>query len=178
MPTYENLTGAQLAAAYNAITSSTIKKFENRDIAMRRVAEAAEKHGVAMADIVKFATGDNGDLPAFLKRFKTSKTEATAKRARRDAARIDMPRKRRGSTKTKRASSPAGRQERRGAKPKEMARLMQRKGGATIADLEAATGWLPHTIRAFISVQLRKKMKLNIETHRVPGGSTFYLIPS
>ena len=37
-----------------------------------------------------------------------------------------------------------------------VADLLRRKGGATLAELVAATGWLPHTTRAALT-GLRKK---------------------
>ena len=53
--------------------------------------------------------------------------------------------------------------------------LMQRADGATIEDLIAATGWLPHSTRAALS-GLRKK-GVAIERHRAEeGGASIYRI--
>jgi hypothetical protein len=36
--------------------------------------------------------------------------------------------------------------------------LLSRPEGATIAELQAATGWLPHTTRAFVSTKFRGRV--------------------
>ncbi len=53
--------------------------------------------------------------------------------------------------------------------------LLQRKGGATLGDLVAATGWLPHTTRAALT-GLRKKGHTISKTK--PDGVTTYSIAS
>jgi hypothetical protein len=54
--------------------------------------------------------------------------------------------------------------------------LLTRPGGASIVDLTAATGWLPHTTRAALT-GLRKRGHA-IETERQQDGPTIYhLIP-
>jgi Protein of unknown function (DUF3489) len=54
--------------------------------------------------------------------------------------------------------------------------MLQRPEGATIADLQAATGWLPHTARAFISVQVRRKAGLEVITGKVEGRGRVYRV--
>lgn len=49
--------------------------------------------------------------------------------------------------------------------------LLRREGGATLADLVAATGWLPHTTRAALT-GLRKKGHV-IDRVKVDGTTTF-----
>ncbi len=51
--------------------------------------------------------------------------------------------------------------------------LLQRDGGATLGDLVAATGWLPHTTRAALT-GLRKKGHSISKTK--PDGVTTYSI--
>jgi predicted ArsR family transcriptional regulator len=53
--------------------------------------------------------------------------------------------------------------------------LLQREGGATLGDLVAATGWLPHTTRAALT-GLRKKGHAISKTK--PDGVTTYSIAS
>jgi hypothetical protein len=62
-----------------------------------------------------------------------------------------------------------------GSKGAAIVSLMERDSGASMDDLIAATGWLPHTTRAALS-RLRKK-GLNIERSRAEqGGATVYRI--
>jgi hypothetical protein len=51
--------------------------------------------------------------------------------------------------------------------------LLQRKNGATLADLVAATGWQPHTTRAALT-GLRKRGHVIEKSQR--GGATTYRI--
>jgi len=37
-------------------------------------------------------------------------------------------------------------------------RLLKRSQGASIAEIEKATGWQPHTVRSFLSATVGKKM--------------------
>ena len=55
--------------------------------------------------------------------------------------------------------------------------LMRRHGGATIADMTKATGWLPHTTRAAISVN-KRKFGLSVERSKNADGRSVYSIPA
>jgi hypothetical protein len=52
--------------------------------------------------------------------------------------------------------------------------LLQRSGGASLDDLCQATGWLPHTCRAFLT-GLRKKGR-TVERSKREDGVTIYRI--
>lgn len=54
--------------------------------------------------------------------------------------------------------------------------LLKRPTGATLATLMAATGWQAHSVRGFISGQLRKRMGLDVKSME-RGGRRFYAIP-
>ncbi|MCT2557359.1 DUF3489 domain-containing protein [Tsuneonella sp. YG55] len=54
--------------------------------------------------------------------------------------------------------------------------LLKRKNGATLEDLLAATGWLPHTARAAMT-GLKKKGH-TIERDKVAGVSRYSLVKS
>ena len=43
--------------------------------------------------------------------------------------------------------------------------MIQRQGGATLDEIRAATGWLPHTVRGFISV-VPKRAGLTVTSTR------------
>lgn len=55
--------------------------------------------------------------------------------------------------------------------------LISRKRGATTADLIKATGWLPHTLRAHIAVEMRRKAGLDIIAERSGKVTTYRLAP-
>ena len=53
--------------------------------------------------------------------------------------------------------------------------LMQREGGASLADLAAATGWLPHTTRAALT-GLRKSGVAIVRSRDAQAASSVYRI--
>lgn len=55
--------------------------------------------------------------------------------------------------------------------------LIKRKRGATTADLIKATGWLPHTLRAHIAVEMRRKGGLDVRAERSGKVTTYRLAP-
>jgi hypothetical protein len=76
-----------------------------------------------------------------------------------------------GRTKAdKRASA------REGSKTAQLLDLLKRPGGATAKELMKATGWLPHSVRGFISGTLGKKMGLAVESAKGEDGERSYSI--
>ncbi|MFC7422074.1 DUF3489 domain-containing protein [Iodobacter arcticus] len=53
-------------------------------------------------------------------------------------------------------------------------RMLQRPEGATVEQLQAATGWLPHTVRSVFYGTLSKKLGLIIESDKAAGGKRVY----
>ena len=60
-------------------------------------------------------------------------------------------------------------QHRSGTKQALLIEMLSRESGATIADLAAATSWLPHTIRGAMAGALKKKLGLTITSEKVEG---------
>lgn len=56
--------------------------------------------------------------------------------------------------------------------------LLQRPEGATIAEIAAATGWLPHTVRGAISGTLKKRLGLTVLSEKREGRGTAHRIPA
>ena len=63
---------------------------------------------------------------------------------------------------------------REGSKKAIVLELLRRPEGATLADIQSATGWQPHSVRGFISGALGKKMGLTVESFRTPDGARSY----
>ena len=63
-----------------------------------------------------------------------------------------------------------------GSKKAEVLGLLQRKGGATLAQIMKATGWQAHSVRGFISGALGTKMGLTVDYVRRDAGERVYSI--
>jgi hypothetical protein len=54
--------------------------------------------------------------------------------------------------------------------------LLRQKEGATIADMQDATGWQAHSVRGAISGALKKKLGLTVSSEKVNGRGRIYRI--
>ena len=63
---------------------------------------------------------------------------------------------------------------RSGSKQAQIIALLQRKHGATLEDMIAATGWLPHTTRAALT-RLRQAGHILDKTKRETGGTVYHI---
>lgn len=72
------------------------------------------------------------------------------------------------------ASLAEPRMPRAGSKLSILVELLARKGGATIAEMAAATGWQLHSVRGVVSGMLSKKLGLEIGSEKTAGKDRFY----
>ena len=72
------------------------------------------------------------------------------------------------------AKQPDGARE--GSKAAKVLDLLRRPDGATLKELIKATGWLPHSVRGFLSGTLRKKMGLDVASTKGEDGERSYVI--
>ena len=56
--------------------------------------------------------------------------------------------------------------------------LLSRKEGASIADLQKATGWQPHSVRGFMSGKIKKIAGLKLTSEKAPGSVRRYHVKS
>jgi hypothetical protein len=87
--------------------------------------------------------------------------------------------KRRGRPKKARAepAAPAApRKTRDDTKQAQLIAMLRRREGATIAQIVAATGWQPHTVRGAFAGALKKKLGLTVTSEKVQGGERTYRI--
>ena len=54
--------------------------------------------------------------------------------------------------------------------------MLGRPEGATIAEIVAATGWQPHTVRGAFAGALKKRLGLTVTSEKVDGGERVYRI--
>ena len=65
---------------------------------------------------------------------------------------------------------------RAGTKQAQIIALLQRPEGASIKEIVAVTGWLPHSIRGLISGALKKKLGLPVTSEKQDGRGTVYTL--
>jgi len=109
----------------------------------------------------------------------TRPRKKTAARKQRELAR--EPRKQRPRRATKKITTAAAEsrmksRSREGSKADAVLELLRRKDGATTAEIAKATGWQNHTIRAFVSTHVAKKMGFTVESAKNKAGERFYRI--
>jgi hypothetical protein len=56
--------------------------------------------------------------------------------------------------------------------------LLSRPDGATLEQLQRATGWQPHSVRGFLSGAVKKKLRLKLVSEKVEGEPRRYRIVS
>jgi Protein of unknown function (DUF3489) len=55
-------------------------------------------------------------------------------------------------------------------------RLLRRKNGATLTELQKATGWQPHSVRGLLSGTIRKRMGLDLQSEPDSKGTRRYRV--
>jgi len=79
-----------------------------------------------------------------------------------------------GAKRAKTVNKPTG--ARQGSKTSKVLDLLKRQGGATAKELLKATGWLPHSLRGFLSGTIGKKMGLKVESTKSEDGERTYTV--
>ena len=112
---------------------------------------------------------------------KPSKKASAAKRARHVApakaksGKKASPAKKtpKGRTKAKAAAKPEARD---GSKTARILDLLKRPGGVTARELMKVTGWLPHSVRGFLSGTVGKKIRLTVTSTKGDDGERTYSV--
>src|SRR2546427_9984347 len=155
----------RLVEVWNGIPGLTpVKKFTDRKSAVSRIWKAIQSlDGGTPAEAATKAPKRAGKAKAAAKQGKKAKTAAKAK-----------PAKAAKGKRGKAGSKPAAARD--GSKKATHLGLLQRKGGATLAQIMKATGWQAHSVRGIISGALGKKMRLTVDSARPADGGRVYSI--
>jgi hypothetical protein len=150
-----NWPAARLVEVWNGIPGLTpVKKFTDRKSAITRIWKAIQSL--------------NGGSPAEAANSAPQRPEKAKRAAKGKPARAAKRKRAKGSEKPTVT--------RDGSKKAEVLGLLQRKGGATLAEIMKATGWQAHSVRGFISGALGKKMGLTVESAKRQDGERVYSI--
>jgi hypothetical protein len=157
---------ARLVAIWNSLAGvKPVKSFKNTKAAVGRIWEGIQSLGeTAKPKARAKATGGARVATAAPAKCKATKKATPAKNAPKSAK----------SVKQTMAAS-GGRE---GSKTATVVALLERKGGATLAEIMKATGWQAHSVRGFISGTLGKKMGRAVESTKREDGERLYQLKS
>jgi hypothetical protein len=157
----------RLIEVWNGIPGLTpVKKFTNRKSAVSRIWKAIQSlDGGSAVETVTTAPKRANKAKLAAKTAKKAKSVTKAK-----------PAKAAKGKRAKAGNKPTAARD--GSKKAEILGLLQRKGGATLAQIMKATGWQAHSVRGFISGALGKKMSLKVDSVRREDGERVYTLLS
>jgi hypothetical protein len=151
----------RLIEVWNGIPGLTpVKKFTDRKSAVARIWKAIQSLDGGATEAATTAPERANKPKAGGTKGKKAKTAAKDKAAK--------------GKRAKGGDKPAAARD--GSKKAEILGLLQRKGGATLAQIMKATGWQAHSVRGFISGTLGKKMGLTVDSIRREDGERVYSI--
>jgi hypothetical protein len=140
-----------------------VKKFTNRDTAVRRIWAQIQNLGEpAPATAVPDATPK---APAVAP--EASDVAPAKRRARKAPAAEEAPN-----------TAKEARKSREGSKTETVLELLRREGGLTTEELMSTTGWQAHSVRGFLSGTIRKKMGLELVSGKTEDGKRTYSVPA
>ncbi len=157
-----------------AAATTVLKSLLKKGLVAERPAAADEAHWRETRDggRTALAIADAG--------LQAISVDADEKTSKQSPSTKPRPKKRSQGAERKPADKPKGRTSppavRPGTKQALMIDLLKHKKGATIAEIVAATGWQPHSVRGAISGALKKKLGLAVTSEKVGDGSRVYRI--
>jgi len=152
----------RLVAIWNSLAGvKPVKSFKNAKAAAGRIWERVQSLGETAKPKAepKAKGGARAAKGAPAKGKATKKTTPVKK----------VPKAAKG---VKQAKTPGGARE--GSKTATVVALLERKGGATLAEVMKATGWQAHSVRGFVSGTLGKKMGRMVESTKREDGERLY----
>src|ERR1039457_4231864 len=152
----------RLGAVWNSLPGAKPgKSFQTAKVAAGRIWESIQSLGeTAKPKAEPKARGSAQAAKGAPTKGKATKKAAPAKKA---------PKAAKGAKQAKTAGGA-----REGSKTATVVSLLERKGGATLAEVMKATGWQAHSVRGFISGTLGKKMGRTVESTKREEGERLY----
>jgi hypothetical protein len=138
------------------------------------------KEKIEMTTVIPEENGSSPAMASGKKPKANKKTRVAPRRANVTPAKPKLARKVAPAKKAlKRRAKPEvakAKGARNGSKTAKILDLLKRHGGATSKELIKATGWLPHSIRGFLSGTVGKKMGLTVISTKGDDGERTYLV--
>ena len=152
----------RLVAIWNSLTGvKPVKSFKSAKVAAGRIWE----HIQSLGEPAK---------PKAERKAKGGAQAAKGAPAKAKATRKTAPAKRASQAK-KAAKAPESAGPREGSKTAQVVAMLQRKNGATLAEIMDKMGWQKHTVRGFMAGAM-KKAGFSVESFKPEGGERTYRI--
>jgi hypothetical protein len=117
-----------------------------------------------------------GKKPKANKKPRVAPRRAHVAPAKAKSARQAPPAKKAPKSRTKPEFAAKPNVARNGSKTAKILDLLKRPGGTTSKELMEATGWLPHSVRGFLSGTVSKKMGLTVTSAKTEDGERTYSV--
>jgi hypothetical protein len=101
--------------------------------------------------------------------------QSNAKKTAGSAKALKRQRRRKSAVGTRSDTKPATRKQ---TKQRTCLDLLSRREGATIEELQEATGWQGHSVRGFLAGAVKKKLGLTLVSEKPDGEPRRYRIPN
>jgi hypothetical protein len=171
----------RLVEIWNSLAGvKPVTKFASRKVATERIWKAiaalggptvadAQSEAAGGEDQPSEATSDSGEQVASAGAQAPDVAPSKAKAPKKATPAKNAP-KGKKAAKGKEAAGP-----REGSKTAQVVAMLQRKNGATLAEIMAKMGWLKHTVRGFMAGAM-KKAGFTVESFKPEGGERTYRI--
>jgi hypothetical protein len=157
----------RLVAIWNSLPGVTpVKRFKNSNAAANRIWERIQNLGAP-----EQPQPEQPAKPKAERKAKGGARTAKGKAARKITAAKNAP-KSKTAAKAREATAP-----REGSKTAQVVAMLQRKNGATLAEIMDKMGWQKHTVRGFMAGSL-KKAGYTVESFKSDKGERTYRINS
>jgi hypothetical protein len=165
----------RLVAVWNSLAGVTpVERFKNRKTAIGRIWARIQSLGESAAPSVP--SGKVGpptkpkEEPSVKRGAQAAKGAPAKAKATRKATPDKKASKGKKAVKAQEAAAP-----REGSKTSQVVAMLQRKSGATLAEIMELMGWQKHTVRGFIAGAM-KKAGYAVESFKSEGGERTYRI--
>jgi hypothetical protein len=159
----------RLVAIWNSLPGvKPVKSFKNAKVAASRIWESIQGLGEGATPEAK-AAKPKSDKKAKGGAQAAKGAPAKAKATRKTSAAKKAP-KAKNAAKVEESAGP-----REGSKTAQVVAMLQRKNGATLAEIMAKMGWQKHTVRGFMAGAM-KKAGYTVESFKPEGGERTYRI--
>jgi hypothetical protein len=170
----------RLIEVWNGIPGlAPVKKFTDRKSAVSRIWKAIQSLDGGATEEATTAPEQPQGLGEAAKPKEERKAKGTAPAAKGAPAKAKATKKATAAKKAPKGKKAAKAQEtagpREGSKTAQVVAMLQRKNGATLAEIMEKMGWLRHTVRGFMAGAM-KKAGYTVESFKPEGGERTYRI--